>query len=220
MEEKYCVYKHTNKINGKVYIGQTKQAPKKRWKHGEGYKKNPLFYRAIQKYGWENFEHEILLENLTVDEANTCEILYITFYQSNEPEFGYNLTSGGLNYTISEYTRCKLKEAIKNRHLDLHGEKNPMWGKHHSAEAKEKMSNAKKDVFGEKNNFYGHHHTEESKDRIRKSKGIPVRCIETDTVYWSATEAEKLTPANRKGIYKCCIGEQESCGNFHWEYVE
>ena len=61
----YCVYKHTNKINGKVYIGQSMN-PKDRWsRQGHQYKGCTYFYNAIQKYGWNNFIHEILIDNLT-----------------------------------------------------------------------------------------------------------------------------------------------------------
>ena len=69
-ENKWCVYTHTNKINGKKYVGQTCQIPEKRWKNGNGYKRNPYFYNAIQKYGWDNFEHQILASDLTLEEAS------------------------------------------------------------------------------------------------------------------------------------------------------
>jgi len=65
----YTVYQHKNKINGKVYIGITKQAPEERWNNGKKYKSSPHFYAAIQKYGWDNFEHNILFQNLTKEEA-------------------------------------------------------------------------------------------------------------------------------------------------------
>lgn len=65
---KWCVYKHTSPSKG-VYIGITKQNPVIRWSNGSGYKRNPYFYKAIQKYGWDNFKHEILFSNLTQEEA-------------------------------------------------------------------------------------------------------------------------------------------------------
>ena len=48
-DKTYCVYAHINKINGKIYIGQTKQNPNSRWSNGYGYKHSPHFYSAIQK---------------------------------------------------------------------------------------------------------------------------------------------------------------------------
>ena len=65
MKRNYKIYIHKNKINGKVYIGQTYTSLRTRFgKNGIKYKGCPIFYNAIQKYGWDNFEHEILEENI------------------------------------------------------------------------------------------------------------------------------------------------------------
>lgn len=115
----YIIYKHVNKINGKIYIGQTCQKPEYRWNHGQGYKNCSYFYKAIQKYGWDNFEHIILENNLTAQQANQKEEEYIKYYKSNERQFGYNLTAGGNNHQeISESTRKKLSDHAKNRWTD------------------------------------------------------------------------------------------------------
>lgn len=68
MKKEYCVYMHTFP-NGKVYIGQTKQNPKYRFKNGNGYKGCTYVYSAIKKYGWENIKHEILIDNLSREEV-------------------------------------------------------------------------------------------------------------------------------------------------------
>lgn len=90
----YSVYKHTSP-SGKVYIGITKQEPNRRWQNGFGYKTQRLFWRAIEKYGWDNFTHDILENNLTHNEACEKEVIYINKYQSNNSKYGYNVTSGG-----------------------------------------------------------------------------------------------------------------------------
>ena len=95
----YTVYKHTNTINGKIYIGITKQIPKRRWMNGLGYQTQPVFYNAITKYGWNSFKSEILESNIpSIKEANNREQFYIKKYHSyiNDSECnGYNMTIGG-----------------------------------------------------------------------------------------------------------------------------
>ena len=75
----YCVYIHTNKINNKKYVGQTIHGdnPNLRWKNGGGYRNQLYFYQAIQKYGWDNFEHEVVASNLTKEESDNFEKLLI-----------------------------------------------------------------------------------------------------------------------------------------------
>lgn len=90
----YTVYKHTNKINGKVYIGITGQNVKRRWQNGAGYY-GTYFYNAINKYGWDGFEHEILYENISMKEACRIEKELICKYKSNQRELGYNIAEGG-----------------------------------------------------------------------------------------------------------------------------
>lgn len=103
MEKKYCVYVHTNKINGKKYVGQTCQKPEVRWAKGFGYLKkndngsykNPHFAAAIVKWGWDNFEHEVVASNLTREEANNIEIRLIKEYKTQDSKYGYNICDGG-----------------------------------------------------------------------------------------------------------------------------
>ena len=69
----YSVYCHINKINGKRYYGITSQRPSRRWRNGAGYVRNPYFSRAINKYGWENFEHIIIYKNCSKQVAEEIE---------------------------------------------------------------------------------------------------------------------------------------------------
>ena len=71
----YKIYVHVNKVNGKIYIGQTKSENlNRRWNtDGSGYKTNTHFWNAIQKYGWDNFNHVVLIEDLSLEEANLIE---------------------------------------------------------------------------------------------------------------------------------------------------
>ena len=94
LSSKYTVYKHTNTINGKVYIGITRQAVERRWQRGAGYA-GTYFGNAIAKYGWDNFFHEVLFSGLSKDAACKVEMALIKAYKSNEREFGYNISEGG-----------------------------------------------------------------------------------------------------------------------------
>lgn len=190
----YCVYIHTNKINGKIYVGQTCQKPEKRWNNGKGYEKYSYFYRAIQKYGWNGFEHEIIASGLTKDEADNFEKLLIEKLDLLDPNKGYNLQDGGSHGCPSEASRLNIKNAAIKRnqnpewrrrqseaHIGLQaGEKNPMYGKKHTEEAKKKQREAslgqhpsdetrnkmKVAHAGEKNAMFGKHHSDETKQKI------------------------------------------------------
>lgn len=114
MEKKYCVYVHTNKANGKKYVGITSMLPEKRWANGRGYRSNRLFYRAIQKYGWDGFAHEVLEGGLTKQSAYEMEVELIRSMQLTNPEHGYNLDKGGNGSNrITEETRKKLSDGTK-----------------------------------------------------------------------------------------------------------
>ena len=179
MNKKYIVYNHTNKINNKIYIGITTQKPNDRWRSGYGYIGNQHFFRAIKKYGWDNFNHEILYENLEENEALEKEKELIQFYNSNNSEFGYNKDNGGrigkmtpesiekvrqwhLGRKLSEETKKKISDHHKGLYA---GQNSPMYGKHHTEETKRKLSESAKSRTGWK-------HSEETKKKIgAKHKG-------------------------------------------------
>jgi hypothetical protein len=78
--------------SNKVYIGITKLNLIKRW---QGYINNTYFFRAILKYGWNNFQHEILYSELSEKEAKQIEICLIAYYNSTDHNYEYNKTKGG-----------------------------------------------------------------------------------------------------------------------------
>lgn len=89
----YCVYAHVNKTNGKMYIGITNNAEHRWARNGEQYRGCIHFYNAIQKYGWDGFDHIVLISNIPLDMAATMEAELIKKY--NSIENGYNIKSGG-----------------------------------------------------------------------------------------------------------------------------
>lgn len=138
----YKVYIHTNKTNNKKYVGITKRNPLNRWKNGAGYKGQPKFYRAICKYGWNGFIHEIIASNLTENEAKNFEILLID--KLDTISNGYNVSKGGdtgNNVSMTEEERIK-------RRIMFSGEGNPRFGVKLSQETKDKIS---KSLTGRKN---------------------------------------------------------------------
>lgn len=195
---------HRNKINNKVYIGQTVQDYlQDRWKNGKGYKTCYYFYNAIQKYGWDNFEHIVLEqnENWTQEELNNKEKYYIAKYKSNNPEYGYNITDGGAN--ISPNALPKAIEWMK-QHPEFgkaRAEDMLKWQKEHPEEMLEmRRTNVKKAT------------------EARKRK---VKCIETGEIFESATDAARKIPnTTQSKICMVCRGQRKTCGGYHWQYIE
>lgn len=93
--ENYKIYCHITP-SGKKYIGITKQNLQERFgKNGEKYRKCTAFWKAIEKYGWDNIKHEIIDNAFSLEEANEKEKFYINHYKTHDKKYGYNCTIGG-----------------------------------------------------------------------------------------------------------------------------
>ena len=203
----YTVYMHKCP-NGKVYIGITSRRPKARWVCGNGYIKNEHFYRAIQKYGWENIEHIIVEQNLSKNDAAELEIKLIKEYKSNDYKFGYNMSSGGefggSGVIVSQETRAKLSQKRKGRKLPEY--------------VKNKISESLK----------GHYISEETKKKISQSikkKNMngnekPVYCFETDKTYRSLSDAGKELNIKPCYISSVCKGKNKTVKGLHFKFAE
>lgn len=176
--KKYCVYIHKNKINGKVYIGQTCQNVNDRWMNGLGYlHKNkdgsytqPAFAKAILKYTFDGFEHIIVANELNIDEANELEIKLIKKYKANNPLYGYNISQGG-NGNKGHKLTDEQKKLIGERTKEALSNKTPCnLGKHLSEETKNKISKSRKGkCCGKENHNYGKPLSDETKVKLSKS---------------------------------------------------
>ena len=145
----YTVYIHISPSN-KYYIGITQQKPEKRWLYGYGYQNNQYFFRAIQKYGWDAFQHEIVASGLTEEEAKNFERLLIKELDSTNPNKGYNITEGGegtTGYKPSDEVRQRMSEAQKGRKVSKETKQKQSEahkGKQFSEEHRRKLSEASK----------------------------------------------------------------------------
>lgn len=152
MERKYIIYQHTTP-SGKVYIGQTCLNTNVRWANGSGYKTCKLFYYSIKKYGWDNIEHKILHKDLSKEQADILEKMYIQFFKIKH--ISLNITDGGEGMTGFHHTeeaRIKISEAHKGKPR-----------KPFSEEHRRKISEALK------GKGKGRHRTEESKQKISEA---------------------------------------------------
>lgn len=117
----YQIYKITNIINNKVYIGLTVQGAKKRYLHHlYEARSNSTFpiHNSIRKYGEDKFRLEVIETVNTHEELKELEKFYISLYDSNNRQLGYNLTAGGdgtLGRFHSEETKAKIREKAINR---------------------------------------------------------------------------------------------------------
>ena len=129
------IYKHTNTISDKAYIGQTTRSMEVRWDDHlyDSERWDNKFSRALKKYGSNCWTHEVIAE-YDDEILNEAEVYWISYFDTFHN--GYNSTTGGdSNYMVSEMTKKKMSE----NHADVKGINHPMFGKHHTEESKELM---------------------------------------------------------------------------------
>lgn len=209
------IYKITNRINGKVYIGQTVQKLTKRWadhcsmdrtRDGQSY-----LFNAVCKYGKENFIIEQIDSAQTLEGLNALEEMYIKKFDCRAPA-GYNLLPGGLNKRHHESTKNKISQKLKGRPIT-----NRWNGGNTTSPSEETRTKISQKLKGKsikhrwtKGNTKPR--TEEQKEYLRKlNKGTPnkslykqVKIIETSTVYESVNAAAKALDTNRVTVSKWC----------------
>ena len=210
----FYVYQHKNKINGKSYIGITNQNLKDRWKEGLGYS-NQDFYNAIQKYGWNNFDHIILKEKLSKEEAEKLEQYYIKYFDSYNN--GYNRSLGGESGFFGGHHTQKTKDQISKTLHNYIQEKDPDRGKRLVQMLKNnpEINQKRLDNLRKKNPKAG---TQEAKDKVKKNRK-KVKCIETEVIFNSIKEASEWVKISNTGITHCLKGEQKTAGGYHWIYI-
>lgn len=242
-DSNYSVYCHTNVVNGKQYIGITKRSPTKRWGLNGSRYFNQAVGNAIQKYGWENFSHEILATGLTESEAKKEERRLVKELGTLAPN-GYNLTTGGeAGKEVSETTRERLRnsrlgktasQSTREKISAIHR------GKTVSEETRRKLSAARKGLEESEewrrhiaDSVRGRTWTEAQRENYMKSR-VYAKGGECKTakrvakytkdgalveIYGCVRDAEKSINNNHH-VSDCCLGKVKSAGGYVWRYVD
>lgn len=240
------IYKATNLINKKVYIGQTRDylCHRKYKHHYEAEHGSELyFHRAIRKYGKENFSWEIIAHGNNAEELDNLEKFYIAEFLSNDSSYGYNLTAGGLTSlppngrkvqcleTSKIYNSCR--EAAREQKIPENQIKL-------SCTTRIRATDTYHYTFLD--NLYSLEEAIEgyfqgvSIDDIKRNmlkltydsvqqygkitpRSKPVVCLETLVIFPSGTAAAKFLQITKDNVGAACRGIQETSGGLHWRYL-
>lgn len=219
MSKIYYVYVHTLIQDGRKYFGITCQNPKDRWRNGQGYKGSTRFYNAILKYGWDAFDHEILHECETQQEAYGYEVYYIKKYNTQDETYGFNCHSGGPNPKRHWKSNERLSKSRKGKRISEEGLRNireaakkrdnSVFRKPRSEEIKKKISES----------HVGISCSENAKARSKEEFGVPVKCVELDKIFPSMSDAAKYFGLSKCSISAVIKGRNKTAAGYHWELI-
>ena len=220
---RWVIYCHINKLNNKRYVGQTcKKEIKYRFgKNGIEYNNQPKFYRAIQKYGWDNFEHIILEDNTqTQEEANLKEQYYIKHYNTIKAD--YNCRGGGRD-------NSNLSKKINQYSLD--GKFIKTWDSIASVEERLKIACGSivkccKNQLKSAGNYVWRYYNGDNSNispihRSTNAKSVVQYSINGELVkeFSSIKEAQIFTGILRSEICSCCKYRVKTAGGYVWRYA-
>lgn len=188
------MYIHTTP-NNKKYIGITHNPVSVRWgSMGNKYRMCKFFYKAIEKYGWDNIKHDIILTGLSDLEAKQTEKELIAKYKTNNPNYGYNRTEGGdgvRGYRPTPETRAKLSNALLGNKRRV--------GIKHTDEEKELLRIS---MIGNKH-LLGHKHSEETRQKMS-----------------DAHKGRKVSDETRKKLSISSMGNKSNLGRKYTEEIK
>lgn len=204
------IYKLTNKINNKVYIGQTVRTLEERIAEHKR-KRLSLISKAIKKYGIENFEIEIIDSADTMELLNEKEVDWINKFKCVVP-YGYNQCEGGGNTKGFHHRDDSKKKMSESKSILYIGEGNPFYGKTHSDEVKKRFSEQRK----------GRKLTDEWKRKISESNTHKKKVINLDTLEVFDTVRKAAEKYNLKDthISRVCKGKRKRTGGFRWMHYD
>lgn len=217
----YTVYQHIFP-NGKRYIGVTRTSVERRWGY-KGYNyKSQVVGRAIEKYGWDNINHEVFAVCDTKEQAEHLERWLVKYFDTTNPQRGYNVLPGG-DVAVNDATpemRYKLGNGSR--------------GRHHTEEEKKKISEGCKRRFNrpERNGCIGKKASEDTREKMRKAHECRAKAVECYTV--SGEFVAKFRTVNEAAqsvgggggtvcaISRCCrhLPKYKTAKGYVWEYAE
>lgn len=238
MKEVICgVYKIENIVNGKMYIGQSRDI-NDRWRHhirslNNNTHHNCHLQKAWNKYGEESFLFSVI-EYCEESTLSDREMYYILQFQTTNRKYGYNLTFGGEGGIPTDEVRTKKSKSLSGKNNPMfgkYGELNPVYGTKKTAEQIQRMMDSRwtedkrRDnsirVMGEGNPMFG-------KCGVQNPMSHAVICVETGELFESLKLAAKwCNIKNSPMIGQVCLGRRKSAGKhpitgekLHWKYAE
>lgn len=219
------IYKITNTINGKIYIGQTCQ--KRGFKDRYGAKgiesvyklqfrrkETKRFYnrhilRSVEKYGFGAFSVcEVFDIAFSKDELNIKEQCWISIYKSDNKKLGYNQCEGGNATKGYKYTEEQKQNVSKGKKGKTIGTENSFFGKHHTEEQRKEWSKQRS----------GRKLSKEWIDNKIKAQQKKVINLDTGLIFNSIKEASFHYGLHDTNISRVCKGKNKVCGGYRWEY--
>ena len=192
--------------------------------------------KAIKKYGWDGFTHEIIRTGLTKEDACIAERKLIKKYKSRDPRYGYNISCGG--EAGSKGRKQSEEERFRRRIASLTAWSDPelreaqsirLKGLKRSDEVKARMKEAAKKkappteeqklkISATLREYFSN--PENRKKQSESHAKYSVRCVDTGHIYASSHEAARDTGVYQGNIYACCLKKRKKAGGFRWEFFD
>lgn len=211
----WCVYVHTLKVNPKkIYVGITGRKPESRWSNGAGYTKG-YFYHAIKKYGFDAFNHVVLMDNLSKEMAELIEIALI-HNLSSQGYLLYNICSGG-----------RISDGRKGRHNTVDHNMKISQANKGRKQSKEQVEASRQRLLAKKSGWFSKPNAKSpfckltGKLNCRAHKvymfdlsGNYLNCFDT------IRQASQACGVNEAYISACCRGRVHKTHGYRFSYTE